>query len=130
VAFALTNTSYEQSVSLLKSRFGKKERIITAHYQALLDLEAPTNAAHSLRRFHDEIESHIRGLESLVLPYKLLQVIKQNLTRNHTLEEWNIDELQDTIDKEILALESGSYSSGAHKQSTVTGSFHTSIRKG
>jgi len=52
---------------------------------------------------------------------KLPQVIKRNLTRNHTLEGWNIDELQDAIDKEILVLESGSDSSDAHKQSTVTG---------
>jgi len=129
--------------SLFYCRFSKKERIITAHYQTLLDLEAPSNAAYSLRRFYDEIESHIRGLESLgkskdlfgdflvpVVYNKLPQVIKWNLTRNHTLEEWNIDELQDAIDKEILVLESGSDSSDAHKQSTVTGSFHAGIHKG
>ena len=43
-----TNANHERSVSLLKSRFSKKERIITADYQALLDLEAPSNAAFSL----------------------------------------------------------------------------------
>ena len=97
--FTLTNASYEQSISLLKSRFGKKERIVNAHYQALLELEVPNNTAHCLWRFHDEIESDIWGLESLgkskdsfgdflvpVVYNKLPPVVKQNLTRNHTSE--------------------------------------------
>jgi len=101
--FALTNPSYEQSVSLLKSRFGKREQIISAHYQALLDLDAPTNTAHSLQWFLDDIESHIRGQEALkkskdsfgdflvpVVNNTLSLVVKQSLTRNHTSEEWTI----------------------------------------
>ena len=141
--FALTNPSYEQSVSLLKSRFGKRERIVSAHYQALLDLDAPTNTAHSLRRFLDDIESHIRGLEALkkskasfgdflvpVVNNKLPPVVKRSLTRNHTSEEWTIDELTNAINKEVLVLEAGSDTSGDHKHSTVTSSFHTGIRRG
>ena len=141
--FTLTNANYKQSISLLKSRFGKKQRIVNAHHQALLDLETPTNAAHSLRRFHDAIESHIRGLESLgkskdsfgdflvpIVYNKLPPVIKRNLTRDHTSDEWTIDELRVAIDKEILVLESGLDSSGERNYSTVTSSFHTGIRKG
>ena len=63
--FTLTDANYEQSVSLLESRFGKKQRIINAHMQALLDLPAPSNNATSLRQLYDAIESHIRGLQSL-----------------------------------------------------------------
>ena len=46
--FPLTNANYEQSISLLKTRFGKQQRIVNAHMQALLDLQAPTNTAVSL----------------------------------------------------------------------------------
>lgn len=63
--FPLTNANYEQSISLLKARFGKQQRIVNAHIQALLDLQAPTNTAASLQQLLDTIENHIRGLESL-----------------------------------------------------------------
>ena len=46
--FALTDANYEQSVTLLEARFGKKQRIINAHMQALLDLPTPSNSATSL----------------------------------------------------------------------------------
>ena len=62
---SLTDTNYEQSVSLLESRFGKKQRIIHAHMQALVDLPMPSNTAASLHQFYDAIECHIRGLQSL-----------------------------------------------------------------
>ena len=59
----LTDANYLQSV--LESRFGKKQRIINAYMQALLDLTTPSNNASSLLQLYDVIESHIRGLESL-----------------------------------------------------------------
>ena len=63
--FTLIDANYEQSVSLLESRFGKKQQIINAHMQALLDLPAPSNNATSLCQLYDTIESHILGLQSL-----------------------------------------------------------------
>lgn len=141
--FTLTDANYEQSVSLLESRFGKKQRIINAHMQALLDLPTPSNNAASLRQLYDTIESHIRGLESLgksketfgdfLIPIifgKLPSVVRRNLTRDHTSEQWNIDELRSSIEKEIIILESGLEHQGEHNRSTITGSFHTSVRKG
>lgn len=66
--FTLTNANYEQSVSFLESRFGKKQRIINTHMQAVLDLPAPSNNASSLRQLYDTIESHTHGLQSLGNP--------------------------------------------------------------
>ena len=116
----LTDANYEQSVTLLQSRFGKKQRIINAHMQALLELPTPSNNAASLRQLYDTIESHIRGLQSLgktketfgdfLIPIvfgKLPSVVRRNLTRDHTSDEWNIDELRSAIEKEIIVLESG-----------------------
>ena len=118
--FPLTNANYEQSISLLKARFGKQQQIINAHMQALLDLQAPTNTAVSLRELLDTLENYIRGLESLrkqkesfgdfLIPVvfgKLPAVIRRNLTRDHSSEQWNIDELLSVIGKEITVLESG-----------------------
>jgi len=61
--FALTDANYEQSVTLLEAQFGKKQRIINAHMQALLDLPTPSNSATSLWQLYDAMESHIRGLQ-------------------------------------------------------------------
>ena len=140
--FPLTNANYEQSISLLKTRFGKQQRIINAHMQALLDLQAPTNTAVSLRELLDTLENHIRGLESLgkqkesfgdfLIPVvfgKLPAVIRKNLTRDHSSEQWNIDELLSAIGKEITVLESGLEKHGDQSRSTITGSFHTGIHQ-
>ena len=139
----LTDANYEQSVSLLKSRFGKKQRIINAHMQALLELPTPSNSATSLRQLYDTIESHIRGLQLLgktketfgdfLIPIvfgKLPSVVRRNLTRDHTSDEWNIDELLSAIEKEITVLESGLERQGDSVRSTVMGSFHTSVHRG
>ena len=88
--------------------------------QALLDLQSPTNTATSLRQLLDSIENYIRELESLgkhkdsfrdfyipIVFGKLPSVIRRNLTRDHTSEQWNIDELHCAIEKEITILESG-----------------------
>ena len=140
--FPLTNANYEQSISLLKIRFGKQQQIVNAHMQALLDLQAPTNIAVSLRELLDTIENHIRGLVSLrkqkesfgdfLIPVvfgKLPSVIRRNLTRDHSSEQWNIDELCSAIEKEITVLESGLERHGYQSCSTITASFLTGIRR-
>ena len=65
---ALTAANYEVAIELLEERFGKKERIVFAHIQALLNVtivpEKGTKTA-SLWKLQDELLSHIRSLESL-----------------------------------------------------------------
>ena len=132
----LTDANYEQSVALLESRFGKKQHIINAHMQALTDLPTPSNNAASLRQLYDTLESHIRGLEALgktkdtfgdflipIIFRRLPSAVRRNLTRDHTSEEWNIDEVRRAIEKEIIVLESGLDNQGDSGRSTVTGSF-------
>ena len=142
--FTLTTANYEQSISLLESRFGKKQKVINAHMKALWHLPVPSNTASSLRQLHDTIVSHIRGLESLgknkdtfgdLLVYLVLErlppPVVRNLTRNRdTSDEWNIDELCNAIEKEIIVLESGLDSQDDGRRSTVTGSFLAGVRKG
>ena len=141
--FPLTTTNYKQCVVLLKTRFGKQQRIVNAHMQALLDLQALTNIAVSLQQLLDTIESHIRGLESLgkdkssfgdflisIVFSKLPTVIRKNFTSDHPSEQWNIDDLCSAIKKEVTVLESGSEKHSDHHHFTITGSFHAGIHKG
>ncbi|XP_065920284.1 uncharacterized protein [Dysidea avara] len=89
------------------------------------------------------LESHIRGLEALgktkdtfgdflipIIFRRLPSAVRRNLTRDHTSEEWNIDEVRRAIEKEIIVLESGLDNQGDSGRSTITGSFLTGIRKG
>ena len=41
MGFQLTNSNYEQAVTLLKDRFGQTHKVINAHMQALLDIRSP-----------------------------------------------------------------------------------------
>jgi len=137
--FTLTNPNYEQSISLLEVRFGKEQRIINAHMKALWNLPVPSNIASSLRELYDTTECHIRGLESLgktcgdllvslILGRFPMPVIR-NLTRNHSEDQWCIDELRTGIEKEITILESGLENREDHSHTGITGSFCTGVHK-
>ena len=63
--FQLTHANYGKAVDLLKERFGQPHKIISAYMQSLLELPRPDNSTLSLQSFHDNLETFIRGLESL-----------------------------------------------------------------
>ena len=66
-----TSANYHIACKMLKDRFGKPERIIFAHIQALLNVSMPTksfNSKHyvtSLWKLQDELLTHVRSLEAL-----------------------------------------------------------------
>lgn len=67
---SLTATIYPTAYSLLKERFGRSERIIFAHIQALLNITAPPKTSGpqyitSLWKMQDQLVSHVRNLEVL-----------------------------------------------------------------
>jgi len=63
--FPLSDRNYLHAVAILQDQFGQTNILIDAHMQALLELPKPNNSLHSLRSFHDAVESHICGLSSL-----------------------------------------------------------------
>ena len=92
--------------------------------QALLELPRPTNSLHSLRNFHDTVESHTRGLSSLgksgetygdllvtVIREKLPKEVKLNIARSKTTPEWSLPQLMSAVIKEIRILECGTHNS-------------------
>ena len=141
--FPLTNSNYEQAVTLLRERFGQPNKIINAHMQALLDLPKPIYELSSLQVFYDTMENHVRGLESLgrshesygdllvpIVLGKLPCDMRTNLAQDHDSHEWKFQQLRDSILKEIRILEIGVHtnpSSHTHSgaSAAVTNSFLT-----
>ena len=64
---ALTSANYDAACSLLIERFGKKDRIVFAHIQTLLNVTVlpGKNKTAILWKLQDELLTHIRSLESL-----------------------------------------------------------------
>ena len=69
---SLTVDNYSVACDMLKERFGRPERMIFAHIQALLNVNRPmpvkvqgSSYISSLWKLQDELLSHIRSLETL-----------------------------------------------------------------
>jgi len=135
--FPLTNASYTESVTLLKSRFGLPHKLIAAHMQALLHQSKPTNTLSSLQSFHDTVEGHVRSLTSLgklldsyadmlvsVILEKLPGETRKHLAREHTDGEWTFKGLQEAVLKEIRVFES-MLNTLPPLSHTPTAAFHT-----
>ena len=118
--FALTNINYARAIDLLKERYGQRHKIVHATMQTLIQLPAPSNTLHSLRKFHDDMKTKIRALESLGKPQeaygdvlvpivlnKLPGDIRQHLARQHGDDDWLLSDLRRAIFKEINIKEAG-----------------------
>ena len=60
----LTNSNYEVAVNLLQDRFGRDERMMDAHYLALMDLPVSLILTVKLRATYDMIERHLHSLKA------------------------------------------------------------------
>ena len=118
--FALTNINYARAIDLLKERYGQRHKIVHATMQTLIQLPAPSNTLHSLRKFYDDMETKIRALESLGKPQeaygdvllpivlnKLPGDIREHLARQHGDDDWLLSDLRRAIFKEINIKEAG-----------------------
>ena len=64
--FPLTAANYEEAVGLLKDRYGKKSKLISAHVSKLLSLEEISGVnPKALRKQFDVMESQVRSLSAL-----------------------------------------------------------------
>ena len=115
----VTEENYDSVVDILKKRFGKPQKLISAHMEELLKLNICTLDKPSQPRFLcDKINVNIRGLEdlgvkseqygSLLIPIimaKLPAEIRVQVPRNTSQDVWEIDSLLDVIQGEIEARE-------------------------
>ncbi|XP_042890905.1 uncharacterized protein LOC122265587 [Penaeus japonicus] len=120
---AHTSANYQVACDLLKERYGRKERIIFTHVQALLNgkLSISTSGEKTvtqLWKLRDEILTHVRSLEALGVTGKqcevfLTPIILSRLPHDLRLEwardgdghESDLDFLLDFLYKEISRLE-------------------------
>ena len=56
------------AIEFLQSRFGNKEKIVTKHMEALLNLDNVACSNNSLRVLYDKVESHTQELKALGVP--------------------------------------------------------------
>jgi hypothetical protein len=116
----LTNSSYHQAIELLEARYGRPEILVSSYLDAIMNLRPPSTDASSLRNFHDNLLTYIRGLESLgeiqsVNSTLLLSIVKQKLPidvqtqiyRDNNFESWDIKRLLQALLKEINAKSCG-----------------------
>ena len=140
--FPMTDNYYLPAVTLLRERFGQRYKIIDAYMEALLNVPLPLNTLNSLQSFHDTIQSHKRSLSALgkspdtygtlltsVILSKLPHDTKARMARDHYNTEWTLDEIMDSILKEIHIFEAASHSGRRTSSMATTSSFHMSTYK-
>lgn len=64
---ALTDDNYDSAITMLKSRFGRKDLVINAHMNKLLNMTAVKRATDVLllRKLYDDCEVQVRSLDAL-----------------------------------------------------------------
>lgn len=144
----LTAANFPIACDMLKERFGKSERIIFAHIQALLNIEMPVKShgvkyIASLRKMQDELNSHIRSLESLgvkgdqygvvltpVILSRLPQEIRMEWSRDGSGHEGDLHWLMSFLQNEIERRErSDSYRDSCRNEEGRGGPLSSEKRK-
>ena len=66
----LTDANHDKAIATLKKRFGNSQLIVNCHMEALLNVSAISthHNVKGLRRLHDSVEAHVRGLHVLGMP--------------------------------------------------------------
>ncbi len=126
----LTAANYDEAIATLKKRFGNSQLIVNRHMEALLSIAAiPSHHdIKGLRKLHDSVETHIRGLRALgvpaetygglltsVLVNKLPPELRLIVSREMTGEKWDLDRVMKIFEQEVDARERASISSAPSK---------------
>ena len=114
----LINSNYTEALEILKDRFGNVQQIVLLHIERLANLPNISSDSNltEIRKFYDEIESHVRCLDSLnvksdsysallvpMIMGKLPSQLKLVVSRNLRSELWGLAELLNLINTEIKA---------------------------
>ena len=65
VGFKITEGQSDAAVELLEERYDGKQFIIHSHYEAMTNMSRSNKSTNNLRRTFNQIETHIRSLESM-----------------------------------------------------------------
>lgn len=105
---SLINANYEQSIKLLKDRYGQNEVISNFHYTSLMDLTACSSQTSALRKNYELIEKRLRSLEALGedIERKMLVSLMAKLPKDVLIhltdqkndgDEWTVQLLRDQL---------------------------------
>ena len=122
---SLTDANYDEAIATLKKRFGNSQLIVNRHMEALMSVTS-VSSNHDikrLRKLHDTVEAHVRGLKALgvpaesygslltsVLVNKLPSEIRLVVSRAMSTEKWDLDTVISVFEQEIIARERASTS--------------------
>ena len=113
-----SDTNYEEAVATLQKRFGNTQLIINRHMESLLNAPGVSSQQDikGLRRLHDCVEAHMRGLKALKVPAqshggllmpvlvnKLPPELRLIITREMAEELWDLERLMKTFEREVDA---------------------------
>ena len=116
----MDNANYQEAVEILEKRFGNKQQIITKHMEILMAVEpvASNSNTKSLRHLYDTVEAQVRGLKALgvasesygcllssTLMTKLPPEVRLIVSREVGENNWELDKLLKTLEKELCARE-------------------------
>ena len=119
----LTDANYDEAIATLKKRFGNSQLIVNRHMDTLLNVSVISthHDVKGLRKLHDSVEAHVRGLRALGLPpdsygglltsvliSKLPPEIRLIVSRAITGESWDLDQVMKVFEQEVDARECAS----------------------
>ena len=102
----ITSANYAEAIQTLKRRFDNPQIIVGRHMEALLSIAAVSSHLDikGLRKLHDTVQAHIRGLRALgvsadsygglltsLLVSKLPSEIRLIVSRETTAGNWDLD---------------------------------------
>ena len=129
----IVEENYDHAKETLYQRFGHKQKIIQVHMDNLLNLQySPNNTIAQLRKIFDDVDVHIRGLESLGVSQEnygsllIMNIMKRmtkdvalQVVREIKLDIWSMKSILDIIRKEIEARETCSYVGETEKKAPI-----------
>ena len=117
---ALSNANYAIAIDILKERFGNKQIVISSHIDAMLKMSKVVSAQDidKVRAVHDQIEIHVRGLNSLgvgaetygtmlipIIMDKLPEEFRLVISRQIQSDTWGINDVLEAFRNELEARE-------------------------
>nr|XP_047141395.1 uncharacterized protein LOC124816304 [Hydra vulgaris] len=116
---AITGENYRTAIKILKERFGDEQVIISAHMDALLNIQpTQSNKVSEIRTIFDLVEIHTKNLELLnvnsedfgpvlvsLIMSKLPKDFKLDITRKMPQGKWKIIDLMNCFREELIARE-------------------------
>ncbi|CAB4013562.1 Hypothetical predicted protein [Paramuricea clavata] len=114
--FPLTGSNYSGAVKLLKERYGDSQKIVSTHMDLLINLPAVLNGKDlkAMRQLSDDIEAHMRVLESLgckpeqygelflpLLLNKIPKEIRLDICSKVSEKSWNFKSVLKQLNEEL-----------------------------